>query len=123
MLQHFLHAIVIVKLEHRRANNVVETRANTAAGDNGRLSFTRFEEQSFAGTGLLEVNFVRQIIARTGLDLMPYARIVWNKGAASFATAPRELQRRDYRGAEVYAGASTGHTKWDKECRRPYGTR
>jgi hypothetical protein len=71
--QDFLHAIVIVKLEHCRANNVVETRANTTAGDNGCLSFTRFEEQSFPGTGFLEVNVVGQIIACTGLDLIPYA--------------------------------------------------
>jgi hypothetical protein len=49
--------MVIVELEHRRANKVVETRANTAAADNGYLSFTRFEEQSFPGTGFLEVNF------------------------------------------------------------------
>ena len=74
--QHFLHAIVIVKLEHRRANNVVETRANTTAGDNGCLSFTRFEEQPFSGTGFLEVDVVGQIIACTGLDLIPNARLV-----------------------------------------------
>ena len=92
--QHFLHAIVILKLEHRRANNVVETRANTTAGDNGCFSFTRFEEQPFPGPGFLEVNVVGQIITCTGLDLIPYARLVWHKGAALFATAPRELQRR-----------------------------
>src|SRR5208282_4785381 len=87
---------------HCRANNVVETRANTIAGDNGCPSFTRFEEQPFSGTGFLEVNVVGQIIACTGLDLIPYARLVWHKGAAPLATAPRELQRGfDPRGSQT----------------------
>lgn len=50
----FAHAMAVMQLEHKRADEVVEPGALAAAGEDASAGFLRFEEQAFAWASDLE---------------------------------------------------------------------